>query len=85
MMGLVLKSGTGVAFPSQVNYLAFDAGVDTRLKDEAEAAVAAWREASRLPFPEFESAGVRQLDGRLDYSPKGSPTSLKDRSEDHGK
>jgi MscS family membrane protein len=83
MMGLVLESGTGFAFPSQVNYLANDAGVDATKKKEAEAAVAAWREESRLPFPEFAADEVRHLDGRLDYPPKGSPTSLTDRTEDH--
>jgi small-conductance mechanosensitive channel len=82
MMELVLKSGTGFAFPSQVNYLTRDHGIDASLTREAEAAVAEWREKSRLPFPDFAPAEIRQHDGRLDYPPKGSSTSLKDHAED---
>ncbi|MCB1125977.1 MAG: mechanosensitive ion channel family protein [Verrucomicrobiae bacterium] len=73
VMQLVLRSGTGFAFPSQVNYLARDAGIDADLTKQAEQAVAAWREDSRLPFPDFPSEELRQIDGRLDYPPKGSP------------
>ena len=83
MMELVLKSGTGFAFPSQVNYLSRDHGIDASLTKEAEAAVAEWREKSRLPFPDFAPAEVRHLDGRLDYPPEGSASSLKDKAEDH--
>jgi MscS family membrane protein len=81
---LVLKSGTGFAFPSQVNYLTRDHGIDASLTKEAEAAVAEWREKSRLPFPDFAPAEIRQHDGRLDYPPKGSSTPLKDHGEDDG-
>jgi small-conductance mechanosensitive channel len=84
IMELVLKSGTGFAFPSQVNYLTRDLGIDASLTKEAEAAVAEWREKSQLPFPDFAPAEIRQHDGRLDYPPKGSSTSLKDHAEDDG-
>jgi small-conductance mechanosensitive channel len=76
MMQIVIKSGTGFAFPSQVNYLARDTGLNAALKQEAEQAVAAWRENSAFPFPEFSPDEVRKLDGRLDYPPNGSPQAL---------
>lgn len=72
MMDVVRRSGTGFAFPSQVNYLARDTGMDPARTQEAEQAVAAWREGSRLPFPNFPPAEVREFDGRLDYPPRGS-------------
>jgi MscS family membrane protein len=77
MMEIVLRSGTGFAFPSQVNYLARDTGLDADLKKQAEQTVAAWREESRLPFPEFPTEESRQLDGKLDYPPEGSPQAQK--------
>jgi len=73
VMDIVRQSGTGLAFPSQVNYLARDTGNDPALARKAEQTVAAWREAGRLPFPNFPPDEVRQLDGRLDYPPQGSP------------
>jgi hypothetical protein len=66
-----------------VNYLARDIGLDADLKRQAEQTVAAWREESRLPFPEIPAEESRQLDGRLDYPPTGSPLALnKTRKED---
>lgn len=76
MMQIVLRSGAGFAFPSQVNYLARDTGPDAKLTRQAEQAVAAWRQESRLPFPDFPSEEVRHLDGKLDYPPEGSPQAV---------
>jgi small-conductance mechanosensitive channel len=73
IMDVVRRSGTGFAFPSQVNYLSRDAAPDATLTEEAEQAVETWRQDNRLPFPEFPSAEVRDLRGILDYPPKGSP------------
>jgi small-conductance mechanosensitive channel len=84
IMVLVLKSGTGFAFPSQVNYLASDAGIDDTLKEEAEALVATWRKESKLPFPNLSPDEVRQLDGKGDYPPKGSPQAHMEGTEDNG-
>jgi small-conductance mechanosensitive channel len=81
VMDAVRRSGTGFAFPSQVNYLARDAGNDPELTGKAEETVAAWREAGRLPFPNFPPDEVRQLDGRLDYPPKGSPEATESRAQ----
>jgi small-conductance mechanosensitive channel len=82
MMKLVLDSGTGFAFPSQVNYLARDSSVDDDRRKKAEAMVAVWRDASQLPFPEFAPSEVHDLDGRLDYPPEGSPGLAGDHSKD---
>jgi small-conductance mechanosensitive channel len=72
VMEIVRQSGTGFAFPTQVNYLARDPGNDPELTRQAEQTVAAWRSSSRLPFPDFPAAEIRQLDGKLDYPPLGS-------------
>ena len=45
IMEVVSRSGTGFAFPSQVNYLARDSAPDATRTKEAEQAVAAWRQA----------------------------------------
>lgn len=74
LMDLVRESGTGFAFPSQVNYFARDTGVDAELTRSAEEKVAAWRAASQLPFPDFDPAEVSEIEGRLDYPPSGSPS-----------
>jgi small-conductance mechanosensitive channel len=73
IMEVVSRSGAQFAFPSQVNYLARDAAPDSALTEDAEQAVANWRQSDRLPFPDFTPDEVRQLDGSLDYPPKGSP------------
>ena len=73
MMKIVGEAGTQFAFPSQVNYLARDGGNDTVLTKEAEDAVASWRTAGQLPFPEFDAAEIEKMEGRLDYPPTGSP------------
>lgn len=77
MMDIVRESGTGFAFPSQVNYLARDTGVDADQTRKAEEAVAEWIAENRLPFPQFPEAEIRALDGKLDYPPKGSPSAGK--------
>jgi MscS family membrane protein len=81
IMKLVLDSGTGFAFPSQINYLARDSGVNSALRKQAEASVASWRGDSQLPFPEFSPSEVDKLRGRLDYPPKGSPDLATDQSQ----
>ncbi|MCP5526817.1 MAG: mechanosensitive ion channel family protein [Verrucomicrobiales bacterium] len=73
LMDLVRESGTGFAFPSQVNYFARDTGIDPDLTRQAEAKVAVWRQTEQLPFPDFDPAEMREMDGQLDYPPTGSP------------
>lgn len=70
---IVLESGSGFAFPSQTAYLSRDKAPDTGRRSAAEASVARWRAASRLPFPEFGDDQRGRLENVLDYPPRGSP------------
>ena len=66
-------SGTGLAFPSQVTYVARDPGVDLRKREAAEAQVREWRRARTLYLPEFPKEAVAELDDTLPYPPPGAP------------
>lgn len=78
-MNLVERSGTGFAFPSTVNYLARDQGVDASKRGEVEEAIARLREEDRLPFPDFaEDERLEMLD-QLEFPAEGSPDSRRAR------
>jgi MscS family membrane protein len=68
----VAEAGTGFAFPSQTTYLARDTGLDKERQQAAEAAVAAWRAAQRLPFPDMAAEELGKLAGTLDWPPNGA-------------
>ena len=70
---IVEAAGTGLAFPSQRNYLSQDSGLDRERSRAAEAEVQAWRAKGVLPFPEFPPEQREQLRGTLDFPPDGSP------------
>ena len=70
---IVKQSGTGFAFPSQTLYMGKDDGLDAELGEKAKQEVAAWRSTGQLPFPNFAAAKLEQLDGNLNYPPRGSP------------
>jgi hypothetical protein len=72
---IVAASGTSFAYPSTVNYLARDPGVDSDKTEKAENAVAAWRRNDRLPFPDFPNGERWEMFNTLDYPPSGSPDS----------
>ena len=72
VIDIVEAAGTGFAFPSQTTYLARDGGLDSARTEAAEAAVAEWRAAGDLPFPELESARRSATKDSLDYPPDGS-------------
>lgn len=72
LIDIVDEAGTGFAFPSTVNYLARDSGVDKERTERTEAIMRALREESQLPFPEFDTDTRARLDGTLDYPPEGS-------------
>jgi MscS family membrane protein len=67
IMELVNESGTGFAFPSQTLYFGRDTGLDVPRTQAAEAAVKQWREAGKLPFPNFPPEYVEQLQDTLPY------------------
>lgn len=81
MMKIVDDSGTGFAFPSQVNYLARDPGNDPARTSEAEAAVAAWRDSNRLPFPHFGPEELEEFAHQLDFPPEGSSVAVESESK----
>jgi len=72
MLEIVNESGTGFAFPSQVNYLSRDAGPDVERRRAREQEVDQWRKRGKLPFPEFEEEHEDALRDTLDYPPRGS-------------
>lgn len=73
IMDIVKKSGTAFAFPSQVNYLSRDTGLDTVQCEASEQEVKQWRQRGKLPFPNFDNEHEESLQDTLDYPPRGSP------------
>lgn len=72
ILDIVNESGTGFAFPSQVNYLSRDGGLDADLRTAREQEVEQWRQRDKLPFPEFEEEQEDAFRDTLDYPPRGS-------------
>ena len=56
IMGIVEKSGSGFAFPSQTLYFSRDSGLDKEKASVAEQQVQQWRDQHKLPFPDFAPA-----------------------------
>lgn len=72
LIDVVDESGTGFAFPSMVNYLAKDSGMDEERTERAEAVMRELRKSNELPFPELSLQARRQMRDTLDYPPEGS-------------
>ena len=72
IIDIVEESGTSIAFPSQTLYLGRDAPADTGKRDNAEAAIRAWREQEALPFPDFSAEQLRHILDTTPYPPEGS-------------
>ncbi len=72
ILDIVNESGSGFAFPSQVNYLSRDTGLDADQREAREQEVEQWRQRGKLPFPEFEDEQEDTLRDTLDYPPRGS-------------
>ena len=72
LIDIVDESGTGFAFPSTVNYLARDSGVDAERTERAEAIMRELRKGNELPFPDFDIKTRREHRDTLDYPPEGS-------------
>ena len=75
LMDVVRRSGTGFAFPSQTLYLGRDGGLNAERREAAEQQVQTWRERGELPFPEFSEEKIAELDGTIQYPPRGSAVS----------
>lgn len=73
LIDVVDESGTGFAFPSTVNYLARDSGIDEERRQRTEEVMQKLREENKLPFPDFDAATRDEISNTLDYPPAGSP------------
>lgn len=73
LIDIVDASGTGFAFPSTVNYLAKDSGVDRERTERTEAIMRELREGNQLPFPDLDPETCDTLRDTLAYPPEGSP------------
>ena len=69
---IVEEAGTSFAFNSRTLYLARDQGLDQERSETAREAVEQWRSTGRLPFPKLTREEIQQLQGKLDYPPRGS-------------
>jgi len=72
LIDMVEQSGTAFAFPSTINYLARDSGVDDERASRVEAIMRELRAGQKLPFPEFDKKTRAELIDTLDYPPEGS-------------
>jgi len=72
MKDIVEESGSGFAFPSQTLYMCRDDGLDSERSETAVQEVKSWRRAGKLPFPRLAADKIDQLEGTLDYPPRGS-------------
>jgi MscS family membrane protein len=72
MSEIVKKSGSSFAFPSQTLYMGHDDGLNSERGETAVKEVESWRKAGRLPFPRLAVDRIEQLEGTLDYPPRGS-------------
>lgn len=69
---IVEGAGSGFAFPSQTLYLTRDKGLDQESGEASEAEVNRWRRHGVLPFPRLSRKRLDELQGTLDYPPRGS-------------
>ena len=72
-LNLLRSVKTSFAFPSQVNYISQDGGIDAAQCEKSEQEVSHWRQRGKLPFPEFQEEHEDALRDTLDYPPRGSP------------
>ncbi len=78
IMETVEEAGTDFAMPTQTLHLGRDPGTDAARTETAEAAVARWREARDLPFPDFTPDEIERLRASLAYPPEGAPEARPD-------
>ena len=72
IMDLIEASGSGFAFPSQTTYVAEDVGLDAAKSQKAVETVRQWREQGKLPFPDFSSETISEIDNKIEYPPPES-------------
>jgi small-conductance mechanosensitive channel len=72
LIDIVDESGSGFAFPSTVNYLSKDSGVDSERTQRAEAIIRELRKENMLSFPDFDVKTRGELRDTMPYPPEGS-------------
>jgi MscS family membrane protein len=69
---IVKQAGTDFALQSQTLFLGRDHGIDIDKGRRAEREVESWRRSGTLPFPRLRPEELEEIDGTLDYPPRGS-------------
>jgi MscS family membrane protein len=69
IMQIVETSGSGLAFPSSIVYMARDTGLHKEKAEAAEQQVRQWRDERQLPFPDFAPADKAAFRGSIAYPP----------------
>src|SRR5208282_4357683 len=72
IMEIVVKSGSGFAFPPQTVHFSRDSGLDQEKTSAAEQQVQQWRDQHKLPFPDFAPADKSAFQGSIVYPPPES-------------
>ncbi len=72
LMDVIDAGGTALAVPAQTMYFTRDQGLDREKAAEAERTVRGWREGGELPFPDMTPEQRAELDGGIEYPPRGS-------------
>jgi len=80
IMDIIEASGSGFAFPTQITYLAGDAGLNAAKSHKAMETVRQWREQGKLPFPDFSPETISEIDGKIEYPPPDS--ALRDKGKE---
>lgn len=69
---IVTDSGASLAFPSQTLYMTGAQAPDSELANAAVSEVESWRKTGQLPFPSLSASRMDELEGSLDWPPRGS-------------
>jgi MscS family membrane protein len=73
LLDIIAKSGAQLAVPARTVYVEKGRELDEARTREVEAQVDVWRAQRSLYLPEFPEEKRTELEGSLDYPPKGSP------------
>lgn len=72
IIDIVAEAGSHLALPAQTIFQESGAAPDEKRARAAEQEVEAWREQNALYLPRFPQEKITELQGSLDYPPKGS-------------
>lgn len=76
IMDIVAKAGTEFAIPAQAVYVQRGKGLDETKAQIADGEVQDWINRDALFIPKFPQGKIEELQGTLDYPPKGSPDAV---------